>query len=344
MSASGHDVTLGNLDATELGNVTASGNFLGTFFGAVTQAIGKILNIGGTTNIDAESNNITLTNANELTGAVSLTGNNISLVQNGTLDLGTIAASGNVILAATQLDNTVGSDAITTGTGDAWGIYLSNLSGNTFDGLQSGNQAIWNTSSSTPVTESGNRYIFDTAESLTLGPEATPFSETKTQGDSITLPDPIAGTNYQVSGFVYAPKYDNAFTQDTVDNVAISGVNYTSEGVPVSAPAATYPITMAGTAAATRGYTASYDPSAEFGELTVNGAPIPPIPPVPPAPLEPAVPPNSNYSNPSLVSNTIAPNPLFDIDSFVHDLQSSQQVLDEFAASLENFQADDSDK
>ncbi len=317
---------IGSLFSDDAASVTASGPITQT--GALT--------VGGATTINTGSD-VTLTNANNaLTGSVSLTGNNISLVQNGTLDLGTITAGGNVILSATQLNNTTGANAITTGAGDAWDIYLTNLDGNTFGGLASGNQAVWDTAytPASTMTESGNRYIFGTAENLTLAPEATPFSETKTEGDSITLPSPIADENYQATGFVHAVDYDNAFTQDTVDNVAISGVNYTSEGVPVSAPAAIYPITMTGTAVATRGYTASYDPSAEFGELTVTAAPTPPAPPTP---VHPVLPANSDSYNPSLVEARIETSTASWMDNLAANspLQISMQL---FLDSLQNFQ------
>jgi len=332
VTLNGNNINVDNIDATELGNVTASGNLSGTFFGAVTQAPDAALTVTGTSNINAESNDVSLLNSdNQFGGAVSITGNNLSLVQNGSLDLGTIFASGNVILSATQLNNTTGANAITTGTGDAWEIYLTNLAGNTFGNLASGNQAIWGTSYPTAIKQTGNRYIFGTAESLTLAPDATPFSVSKTQGQVATLPTPIAGTNYQATGFVDASQYDNAFTRDTMNNVAISGVSYASDGVPVPAPIGIYPVEMTGTASVVNGYTASYDPTAEFGELTVDVAPTSLIPAVPPN--------NSYYTNPSLAGSGVETSAAFFEGNAIlgpnSPLQLSMQL---FLDSLQTFQ------
>ncbi len=241
-------------------------------YGSIAQTGGAIRTAAGA-NFTA-SGDIALNHANPFGGEVNATGNNITLAQEGTLQLGTINAAGKVILAATHLSNTDGS--ITTGAGNFWNIYLANLSGNTFGDLASGNQAIWGTSYPTAITQTGNRYIFGTIETLNLTPAAMPFSVSKIQGQTATLPSAaIPGSNYQVSGFVDASQYDNVFTQDSSANVSFNGVSYTSAGAPASAAAGTYPVTMAGTGVATTGYAAQYDNTAVFGNLTVNASVAP---------------------------------------------------------------------
>lgn len=153
---------------------------------------------------------------------------------------------------------------------------MTNLSGNTFNGLDSGNQAIWNTSySGTPVTQTGNRYIFGTSENLTITPEATPFTVNKNAGTVANLPTPTVGSNYEISGFVDASNYNNVFTQDTINNISISSLNFISTGAPASAAAGTYDVLMSGTANLTNGYTATYNAAAVFGNVVVAPIPVP---------------------------------------------------------------------
>ncbi len=365
-----HTISLGNLNTfggtVTLGHtgVTAGAVTIATGSGAMTLAqvdnntntklsalsvnsAGGISEAGplvvtGTTTLAAGNNDIDLTSSNNnFGGAVSLTGNNVSLTQQSgnNLTVDNINAEGNVTvndsdgtltftgtsptislrnaitnklitLIAKQFvnQNTGNSAAIDlgTGTGNYWNFYISNLTGNTFGNLLSGNQAIWGTSYPTTISQTGNRYIFGTSETLNLVPDTTPFSVSKTQGDTGSLPTPIAGTNYQVTDFVDAsnPNYGNAFTQDTLNNISLSGVSYTSTGVPASAANGTYPVNMTGTAHASNGYAANYDSTAAFGELTVSGStpPIPPTPPVTPAATpanDPAVVAKNIYTPPS---------------------------------------------
>ena len=118
----------------------------------------------------------------------------------------------------------------------------------------------------------GNRYIFGTSETLILTPNATPFEINKLYGYATpSLPIAIAGSNYQVSGFVNAsdPNYGNVFTQDTLDNVFISGLTFTMPTQKASTPTGAYPITMIGTGAATQGYGVSYNNNNTFGTFNV---------------------------------------------------------------------------
>ena len=263
---------------------------------------------------------------------MTLTGNNIQLVDSGTLNLNSVYASGNVTLAADQLNNTGGNGAITAG--GTWNIYLTNLDGNMFDGLDSRNQAIWGMSYGDSVTETGNRYIFATAENLSITPEATPFAVSKTGGDVATLPTPTADTNYEVNGFVDARIYGAVFTQDEVTNVTINGLSFTSTGAPANAAEGVYDVTMTGTGSSTNGYSISFSPVAQFGVLTVNGNPVIPTPltpstPIPPTPPVPPLPPANNaiptFANPA-VSSANVPNANPALTATVPSVTSSGSV------------------
>ncbi len=93
---SGRDVTLNDVNALAFGaggNSTVSGNLSVTAGGAVTQANGLL--VTGTSAISAGAANVTLANpANNFGGAVSVTGNNVSLVDTNALVLGTVNAAG----------------------------------------------------------------------------------------------------------------------------------------------------------------------------------------------------------------------------------------------------------
>ena len=309
LTLSANNIALDNIVATLFGNVTSTGNFISDNFSAVTQATNTAFTIGGTTTLRAQSNDVTLTNANHFQGAVSIIGNTVLLNQNSgeNLTLQYLSALGNVVvqdqqgtltfvgstptitlrsneqnqkvtLSAAQFQNqNTGADSpidLGAASNSVWDFYVENLEGNTFNSgsntLTSGNQAIWGTRYGTSITQTGNRYIFATPEHLTLTPTATPFTVSKTLGAPIALPAPSAGNNFQVGGFVDASQYDHAFTQDTLANVDISDITFTSTGAAASATAGDYAITLTGLGTVATGYTIHYDDNASFGELIVT--------------------------------------------------------------------------
>lgn len=322
--------------ALNLGTTTASGTLSMITAGAMTQS-GALSVTGATTLAAGSGNDITLNNGGNDFGAVSLTSakninlmdaNNLSLTslsasgdvtvlaQSGTLSFGSSSAplinltggsntTQTVTLAAQQFSNgyTGSSNAIDmsgSGSSSRWLFYLSNLSGNTFgSGMASGNQALFGTvyGDTLPSSAStGSRYIFGTGETIALAPLATPFTVSKAYGDTATLPTPAA-SNEQVSGFVTASDYNNVFTQDTLDNVAVSGVGYVSKGASPAATAGDYDITMEGAGSTTTGYGVSYNRSSVFGTLAVAAAPTP-APTATPTPTPTSTPVSTPISTP----------------------------------------------
>ena len=307
LSDAGGVVSFSNITALELGNVTAA-TFSSTDTSAVTQAAGTALNITGITNIGAESSNVTLANTgNDFGGAVTVDGGAIQLTQGGSnaLTLASVSASGDVTIldnggiltltgttptiaersagnkvilsAATLVDSNTGSNSVIDLDGSgAWNIYLTNLDGNTFgSNMASGEQAIWGTTYGDSMTATGNRYIFSITPTLTVNPETTPFQVSKIGGATASLPTAVAETNYEIdpSTFVDAATYGGVFTQDTVNNVTINGVSFTSLGAPSNAPLGLYDVTMTGTGSSSTGYSIDYNSTAQFGQLTVKNNP-----------------------------------------------------------------------
>jgi len=93
------DTTLVNGGGLDLGNVTLTGNLTVTVGGDVTDS-GTLL-VGGTTTIDAGTNDIALdTPGNDLGGAVNLTGDDVTLVDIDDIDLGDTDVGGNLSVTA----------------------------------------------------------------------------------------------------------------------------------------------------------------------------------------------------------------------------------------------------
>lgn len=174
------------------------------------------------------------------------------------------AAGDALVLSSSAFINEAGSAAVQTSHADGrWLIYSDNPDDNTFGGLASGNQALWNTSwnGSPAVTAPGNRYVFAMQPTLTVTDNV---NYTKTYGD--IFPTPVAGTDYTLSGFVDAAAYGNVFTQDDASN--IGAPTLVSAGAAASANAGSYGLTwQVGDLDAT-GY--NVDLTATGGTLTVT--------------------------------------------------------------------------
>ncbi|MEN9867708.1 MAG: hypothetical protein RL748_3298, partial [Pseudomonadota bacterium] len=120
---SGRHVTLNDINALTIGtfNGGISGNLQVMAGGPVTQ--GSTLSIGGSTNVDAGANSITLTtNTNDFNGAVSLKGSDASLADANQLTLGSSTLSGNLNL--NLAGNLTQNAALTVGGGST--ITLNN--------------------------------------------------------------------------------------------------------------------------------------------------------------------------------------------------------------------------
>jgi filamentous hemagglutinin family protein len=297
---SGNDVLVRDNTAFSFGGGASSmsGNLTVDSNGNVTQAAGATLTVGGTTTINTRGANrdVTLTQANDFGGVVSIaaaTGNvrNVNLVDANSLALGaatvrtlqaralggdltvngplTAAAAGSSIVldASGSFVNNAGAAALNPGPG-RWVVYSAGPAGDTFGGLASGNQAIWNATfaGSPPATiPAGNRYVFGQQPMVTF----TSTDAAKTYGDDATAA--IAG-NFTTAGFVDAAAFGNVFAQDAAANAFAGAPSVTSAGAPAPASAGVYPIDIAaGTLAPTTGYAMAFDPA---GQLTVGQRPI----------------------------------------------------------------------
>jgi hypothetical protein len=305
--ASGRNVSLTDSNALNLASSTVSGSLNVNTGGDLTQS--ETLAVTGATTLNANSGNsdISLAENNTFSGGiVSVVGKDVNINQNGNLTISGVEAKGNVtikanggtltlpdelsiildndltnatvVLAGDELNNEGGSNSISlgAGAGNQWNIYLTHLDGNTFGDLVSNNQAVWGGAVTTPISMTGNRYIFGASQTLALAPlDPIPASMnlTKSTGGVVTLPTPTAvgsSPNYGMTGFVDAADYGNVFTQDTVNNVSITGLNYFSEGEGKAASVGSYAITMIGDGVSNTGYGISYDPSSAFGTLAVT--------------------------------------------------------------------------
>lgn len=127
----GGNATLINGLATKLGATAGVGTgdfYVGGAFnltsaGAVTQTSGILHRIKGATTISAAGQNVTLTNTNNEFGAMGITANNVSLYENGTLNLGASTIGGTLTAQSTLdiIDSgavvVTGATTLTTNTG-----------------------------------------------------------------------------------------------------------------------------------------------------------------------------------------------------------------------------------
>ncbi|MCO4088407.1 MAG: filamentous hemagglutinin N-terminal domain-containing protein [Limnohabitans sp.] len=115
----------------------------------------------GTTVTLQATNDITVNSAVNVAGKLNLlAGNRMTLNAGGTI---TSTAPGDaLVLSGNTFVNNAGSNALTAANG-RWLVYSNAPAGNTFGGLASGNNAVWNAThaGNAPATiASGNRYVF----------------------------------------------------------------------------------------------------------------------------------------------------------------------------------------
>ncbi len=208
--------------------------------GGVTQAVGTAITAAGLAgNVGG---NVTLANANDFTGAAGVqAGGNVRLNDVNALSVGPITAGGTV-LATAGGNLTLGGNITASGAGDAvvlvagtgaaflnsgangistpsgrWLVYSNDPAADSFGGLASGQQALWNRSYPTAVPEAGNRYVFAIQPTVTV----TSTDVTKTYGTNATA---TVAAAFTTSGFVDASLYGNVFTQDTAANALTGSV------------------------------------------------------------------------------------------------------------------------
>ena len=151
---------------------------------AANQFAGRVDAISGTTTELATTNLLQL-------GDVSAT----RLRANATAGLqlaGHVVADNVELATAGRFDNATGATAIALNGTGSWRIYLDSPSqGHLFNGLDSGNTALWNASAFASTTASGNRYVFAFQPTLTLSAN----NLHKIYGDHIDL-----GSAFSVQG------------------------------------------------------------------------------------------------------------------------------------------------
>jgi len=136
----GNNVTLADVNTLDLGTSTISGNLNVNTTGAITDS--GTVKVGGTTTLGA-GNDITLdTSTNDFSTVAITSGNNVTLADVNTLDLGTSTISGNLSLLASRLSQTgswsvAGDTTLTTTQTDAGSVILRNL-----PGIQLGNTVV----------------------------------------------------------------------------------------------------------------------------------------------------------------------------------------------------------
>ncbi len=126
LAAKGTNISIDNNVATDLGNITATGTFTLTSNGAVAHTAGNVKVTGAatiTTDTPA-TNDITITVGTNNFGSLSLTGNDVSITEKSSMDLGTTTATGDLTVIAKgaitdsgQID--VDDDASFTTTGNS---------------------------------------------------------------------------------------------------------------------------------------------------------------------------------------------------------------------------------
>lgn len=162
-----------------------------------------------------------------------------SLLSGGTLTLSSQLRASNIELQAATLDNRFGPNALVTGTGGRWAIYLNAPTGNNFNGLDSGQTAVWGATRATlPATNlSTNRYVFAMRPVLTV----QPGDVTKVYGQAINpgaVPVTITGIQPGVPGAFLGDTAATAFRGIPV----LQSLGFGERAPVVVGPAPIYPI------------------------------------------------------------------------------------------------------
>ncbi len=144
---------------------------------------------------------------------------------------GRVSADTVELATAGRFDNVTGADAIAlNGTGN-WRIYLASPSlGHAFNGLDSGNTALWNTPAFAGTAASGNRYVFAFQPTLTLSAN----NLHKVYGDHVDLSNAfsVQGAMAGAPGAYQADDVRALFTSVPVLSSAGAGVTAKVTGLP----------------------------------------------------------------------------------------------------------------
>ncbi|HEV2613643.1 MAG TPA: MBG domain-containing protein, partial [Gammaproteobacteria bacterium] len=249
VTTTGNSITqTGTLTVPGTSSFTAGANLINLSLGNTLTGAVTLSNSGATNPVTLNNTIATTLPVTTVGGVLTITsGGNLTL--NGALTSGATSGQRSIILSAPSLINNVGAAVLVPGAGNTYVVYLSNVTGNTFNSLASGNQAIWNKTIGTLVpgsVPSGNRYVFANQPSVTV----TTTSTSKAYGTDLTG---TVGILFSVSAFVNAATYGNVFTQDTTAN-ALTGVAPTSLGAAATATVSGSPYAVTSAATSTTGY------------------------------------------------------------------------------------------
>ena len=257
ISAAGISQTSGAITAA-----TLAGSSNGTAdFGAATNAIGTLgafsTGVGAFTLLDSVSLALSK-DINAGSGAVT-----IQTTGNLTIAAGARVSGASPVLAAgAAFVNNEGSDAVTATSG-RWLVYSANPTGDTFDGLNSANTAVWNTAAGAAVAQTGDRYVFALQPTLTV----TTTSLTKTYGVDAT--SQVAGeyTTAITGPTGFENGVTGAYLADSVATALTGTPIVTSMGSGAAANVAGSPYAITASAVASSGYKLVFS---NQGTLTVT--------------------------------------------------------------------------
>jgi filamentous hemagglutinin family protein len=191
--------------------------------------IGEIgyLNTTGDIFINDSAGGLLLEGWQDPTFGIRSTSGNVDIRTRGgnlTIASGAVVSGENVTLSTDQFfQNLAGAGAVDAdltndGSGD-WRIYAAHYEGSNFNGLNSGNTAVWGTgpNGALPAGTSGNRYIFAHRPTVTVRSN----DQRKTYGNA------AAALTYTVTGLVTG---QTAFSDDT-EQAVLGTISLSSAGV-----------------------------------------------------------------------------------------------------------------
>ncbi|MDO8954133.1 MAG: YDG domain-containing protein, partial [Gammaproteobacteria bacterium] len=197
-----------------LGNIVTSGAFSLTSAGAITQGVGNVLTIAGTTTIAAGTgNNVTLTNANNFSTLAITSANNIGITDINSIILGTSTVTGTLGVTLTGTGNITQSGVLT-------------VTGVTTLAAGSGNDITLNNASnnfnSVGIT-SGNNVTLVDANALGLNASTITGTLTATAGGALTQNGAMTvGSTTALTGTSIT---NNAVLNQTAGNVSLTATN-----------------------------------------------------------------------------------------------------------------------
>lgn len=198
----------------------------------------------------------------------------VQLTANGNVRLGATVSSATTNVASTRaihirsltgiLDNATGAGALSTPNG-TWAVSLPTPVGSNFNGLLSGNNAVWSNPVTSNVNPSGNRYSFAIVPTIFVNAG----TDTKTYGD--TGSTTVALNSAPVSSV--ANTFGGVFT-DYASGTVSGSYTRSSTGLPASAAVGSYATSVSGVAGLTTSLIGYGFAAGNAGTLSVVARPI----------------------------------------------------------------------